>query len=285
MLDRNLEIFIRVAEYGSFTIASQVLYISQPAISHAIRHLEEELKVQLFYRDKRNGLILTEVGKKILALARQMEDIDNRILQTAYQENNLISGRLRIASLPSLTATYVSRTLGIFHDRYPNVKVEIKEGSPQEIRKMVEGYTVDLALSTSPYDQFDHLTLKKDEMVAISSKKKRQAGIVDLSHPEETLILTRPAYETIMDNTSRGNFIDMRKTIIVQNINTLTHMVSDNIGIGIISNHPLSSEDDVFSVYEISPAIPFEIGIFAANFEEMTPVAKEFVEVLKTVVL
>lgn len=73
------------------------------------------------------------------------------------------------------------------------------------------------------------------------------------------------------------------KTIIVQNINTLTHMVSDNTGIGIISNHPLSSEDDVFSVYEISPAIPFEIGIFAANFEEMTLVAKEFVNVLKEI--
>ncbi len=281
MLDRNLEIFIKVAEYGSFTIASQILYISQPAVSHAIKHLEEDLKVQLFYRDKRMGLILTEVGKKILALARQMEDIDNRILQTAYQENNLISGKLRIASLPSLTATYVSQTLGIFHERYPNVKIEIKEGSPQEIRSMVEGYMVDFALSTSPYDQFDYITLKQDEMIAISGGMQKQAGIVDLSHPEETLILTQPAYETIMDNTSQGHFIDMGKVIIVRNINTLTHMVSDNIGFGIVSNHPLTSANGAFCIHEIAPTVKFEIGLFSINLKEMTPVAKEFVNVLQ----
>ena len=160
MLDRNIEIFIKVAEFNSFTVAAQVLYISQPAVSHAIKHLEDELKVQLFYRDKRKGLVITDIGKKILSLVRQMEDIDNRITQIAYQENNLISGTLRIASLPSLTASYVSHTLKMFHQLYPNVKIEIREGTPQEVKAMVDGYMVDLAFSTSPYDQYDYITIK-----------------------------------------------------------------------------------------------------------------------------
>lgn len=281
MFDRNLEIFIRVAEYGSFTIASQVLYVSQPAVSHAIKHLEDELKVQLFYRDKRKGLILTEVGKKILTLARQMEDIDNRILQTAYQENNLISGRLRIASLPSLTATYVSQTLKIFHERYPNVTIEIREGSPQEIISMVDGYMVDLALSTSPYQQFDHITLKHDEMVAISSGAQKRSRVIDLSHPEETLILTKRAYETIIDNTSKGHFIDMRSVIIVENIDTLIHMVKDQIGIGVISKHPLSLSNEDFTTQKITPSVQFDIGLFSISLNEMTPVAREFVNLLQ----
>lgn len=284
MMDRNLEIFIRVAEYGSFTTASQVLYISQPAVSHAIKHLEAELKVQLFYRDKRTGLILTEVGEKILSYARQMEDINNRILQTAYQENNLISGRLRIASLPSLTSTYVSQTLRVFHERYPNVKIEIKEGSPQEIREMLEGYMVDLAFSTSPYNQFDFITIKQDEMVAASRENRGKSNALDLSHPDETVIITKPAYETIMDNTSKGNFIDMGRVIIVQNISTLLNMVNDKIGVGIISKHPLSSSQDNFYIRELIPPVKFDIGVFAADLKELTPVAKEFICLLKEII-
>ena len=65
MLDRNIEIFIKVAEFNSFTVAAQVLYISQPAVSHAIKHLEDELKVQLFYRDKRKGLVITDINSII----------------------------------------------------------------------------------------------------------------------------------------------------------------------------------------------------------------------------
>lgn len=90
MLNHNLETFIKVAEHGSITQAAKTLYITQPAVSNAISKLETDLKVKLFFRDKRNGLILTDVGQKILILAKQMEDINNRICQAAYKENNFI---------------------------------------------------------------------------------------------------------------------------------------------------------------------------------------------------
>ena len=111
MLNRNLELFIKVAEYGSITKAAKALYITQPAISNALAKLEGELGVKLFFRDKRNGLLLTEVGKQILLLSRQMEDIDNRIYQTAYQEKHLLRGRLRIAVLTSQVSTLQYKSL------------------------------------------------------------------------------------------------------------------------------------------------------------------------------
>ena len=64
MMSRNLEIFIKVAECGSITRVSKMLYITQPAVSNAISKLETELKVKLFFRDKRNGLLLTDVGHR-----------------------------------------------------------------------------------------------------------------------------------------------------------------------------------------------------------------------------
>lgn len=256
-----------------------MLYISQPAVSHAIKHLEDELKVQLFYRDKRKGLVITDIGKKILSLVRQMEDIDNRITQIAYQENNLISGTLRIASLPSLTASYVSHTLKMFHQLYPNVKIEIREGTPQEVKAMVDGYMVDLAFSTSPYDQYDYITIKEDQMLCISqSSSKRKVILSKLDH---TLILTKSAFETVMDNTKNGNFIDMKNVIIVQNLDSMMNMVNDGIGDGIISAHPLTYIKKEYTINDLKPDINFEIGVFTNNLNELTPVAKEFVRILK----
>lgn len=69
MLNHNLRIFIRVAEKGSITETANELYISQPAVSKAIKILEDELNLKLFHRDKRKGLILTDIGHEILFIA------------------------------------------------------------------------------------------------------------------------------------------------------------------------------------------------------------------------
>ena len=83
MLNNNLHIFITAAQTGSLTEAAKKLYVSQPAISQAIKKLEE-LDVKLFIRSKRSSLILTDFGKEILVLANQMYDLENRLYQSAF---------------------------------------------------------------------------------------------------------------------------------------------------------------------------------------------------------
>ena len=83
MSNNNLRIFITVAELESLTEAAKKLYISQPAVSQAIKKLEEELGVKLFIRNKRSRLMLTDIGKKVLAIAYQMTDLENRLYQAA----------------------------------------------------------------------------------------------------------------------------------------------------------------------------------------------------------
>ena len=154
MLDRNLEIFIRAAENLSLTKAAKELFVTQPAVSNAIRKLETDLNIKLFLRNKRSGIRLTSAGEKILTLAKQMENLDNLIYQAAFEENNLVGGRLRIGTLPTLTSAIVSKTLRAFLSDHPDVTVEIKEGSPNDVLKIVESHSVDFALSCEPYRQF-----------------------------------------------------------------------------------------------------------------------------------
>lgn len=60
IISNNLRIFLRVAEKGNITKIAGELYVSQPAVSKAIKNLEEKLQLKLFHRDKHRGLILTD---------------------------------------------------------------------------------------------------------------------------------------------------------------------------------------------------------------------------------
>ena len=281
MLNRNIELFIKTAEYGSITRVAKVFYISQPAVSNAIAKLEADLGVKLFFRDKRNGLILTDAGNKILTLAKQMEDIDNRIYQTACMEKNMMGGRLRIAVLTSLVSTILSKALKKYHQLYPKIDIEIKEGTPSEIFKMTEEHSVDFAVSCSPFGNFDAVTLLHDRMMAIFPPGSTDKNSVDLGNPPDMLIINKPAYETILDYTVGKDDIRFKKKIIVQNAETAIHMVEDGVGVGLISEYTLNTLAGSLKKYPVTPDIVFEIGLFANDLNDLTPAAGEFIRIIK----
>ena len=80
----NLKVFINVADSGSITRTAEALFISQPAVSKAVKAIEKELGVSLFYRDKKTGIKLTDTGERVLIYARQMLLLEEKLYQTAY---------------------------------------------------------------------------------------------------------------------------------------------------------------------------------------------------------
>lgn len=281
MMNRSLEIFIKVAECGSITRVAKVLYITQPAVSNAISKLETELNVKLFFRDKRNGLLLTDVGQKIFLLAKQIEDLDNRIAQTAYLENHFVEGRLRIAALTSLVSTILSKALKEYVAAFPGVTVEIREGSPNDIFRMVEEHTVDFAISCSPFGKFDSIKLCRDRMAAMFPKEYSDVLQVDLTAPPELLIINKPAYETILDHIKQ--LLPTEKFLQVQTAETAINMVLDGIGIGILSEYTMNTLVAGYRKYPVTPEISFDIGVFANDLNDLTPAAQRFVNMIKTV--
>lgn len=282
IMNRNLEIFIKVAELGSITRTAKTMYITQPAVSNAISKLETELNVKLFFRDKRNGLILTDVGHKILLLAKQMEDLDNRIMQTAYKENHLIEGRLRIASLTSLVSTILSKALKQYRTLFPGVVVEIKEGTPNDIFRMVEEHDVDFAISCSPFGKFDFIPLIHDKMAAMLPKEIPGLTGIDLNNPSDLLIINKPAYETISDYIKQS--LPTETFLLVETAETAINMVLDGIGIGVLSKYTMDTLVPECPKYLLAPKITFDIGIFANNMEDLMPAAQEFVHIIKQII-
>ena len=271
MLNNNLRTFITVAELESLTEAAKKLYVSQPAVSQSIKKLEDELGVRLFIRNKRSKLILTDVGRKVLALAYQMADLENRLYQTAYEENHMMGGMVHIASVPLGVSIILSRVLPVFRKQFPNVSVELLEGNPLEVKNMVANYQADLGISTSPYMDLDHRPLMQDRMVSISRDSSKK---IDLKKDSTGLVLCRVAYESVTEQLS-GRGIDLSHSLVVEAASTQINMIERGNGSGIISELMLSTIPNELVRGKVSPGMEVEISLLANDFNELSTAAAE----------
>ncbi len=82
----QLQVLIKTVELGSFTKAARVLNMTQPAMNHAISSIESELGVTILIRDKRKGLLVTDVGNRILVHIREILSSVEKIEQEVAME-------------------------------------------------------------------------------------------------------------------------------------------------------------------------------------------------------
>ncbi|RED41837.1 LysR family transcriptional regulator [Paenibacillus sp. VMFN-D1] len=154
MRTEQLRYFIEIAKSGSFTTAAEQLHISQPSISQAISNLEQELGVKLFERS-RYGIKLTSVGQSILLKAQGILNIMEEIILEADSEAKEVSGRLRIAAIPSICDSYLSDVLSNYKNKFPHVRIEVKEVGTNQIIQDVLADHVDIGIISSyPNEQF-----------------------------------------------------------------------------------------------------------------------------------
>lgn len=276
MLNNNLRIFITAAELESLTDAAKKLYVSQPAISQAIRKLEEELNVKLFIRNKRSSLKLTDAGRDILALAYKMADLENKLYQRAYEENHLMGGMIRIASVPLGVSLILSHVLPIFKKQFPEVQVELLEGSPFEVKNMVLNFQADIGITTSPYLGLSHKLLMIDHMVSISQDK---AVRIDLRKENKDLILCRVAKDSCQEQLA-GQNVDLSHAQVVEAASTQINMIENNNGKGVISELMLSTIPNELVRGSVLPKMEIEISLIAHDFKELPAAAKEISDMI-----
>jgi LysR family transcriptional regulator, carnitine catabolism transcriptional activator len=129
MDSRRLEYFVAVVDHGGFTAASRAIFVSQPALSLAVKELEADVATPLFSRVGRR-VHLTAAGSALLGPARQvLRDLETGRAAVAAVAG-LEAGSLSLASLPTLAADPLAALVGRFHRHHPGVGVEL--ASPED---------------------------------------------------------------------------------------------------------------------------------------------------------
>jgi DNA-binding transcriptional LysR family regulator len=131
---RRLEIFLSVVEEGGFSAAADALEMSQPAVSQAVRELEEDLGSALFHRLGR-GVALTPAGEALVVPARQtLQDL--RIGRALVEDvAGLRSGRLDLACLPTLAVAPLAPLVGAYRLENPGVSIVLSD--PRDTAELV----------------------------------------------------------------------------------------------------------------------------------------------------
>lgn len=280
MINHNLKIFLAVVKNNGITEAANSLYISQPSISQSIKALEKSLNVKLFHRKGKQGLILTDVGKKMYLIALEMQHLEDQLYQTAFRENNFLGGMLRIGALPILTATILPKPLYVFKTKYPSVNIELMEGTPSELQKLVEQHQVDFSITCSPFGKLDHETLLWDQMVGILPDGDT-LDMIDLRENTEHLILAKAGSETAIEELMGKYHLDFSKNILTTSGDAVIRLVQAGNGRGIISEFTLKNFAPEMKYIPVVPEVKFEIGLQSVDLGDLTPVAQEFVRILK----
>ncbi|MFH1116838.1 MAG: LysR family transcriptional regulator [Pseudomonadota bacterium] len=208
----QLKAFYFAATHGSFTLAAEKLFITQPAVSMQVKALEACYGVQLFVRRKKE-LQLTDVGddlfqiaKRIFGMVREAENL----LELAGEPKTEV---LKIGSTKTLVRYVLAKYISTFQKSYPLVQIQIDDGSSREMVQSVLRNENDLAIvgRVTYDDSLQVIPFFEDELVLMAAPshplcKKAVVSIEDLKG--ESLILrekgsgTRELVERVLEKTS-----------------------------------------------------------------------------------
>ena len=144
---KQLEYFVAAGEIGSVKRAADQIAISQPSVSSAIVHLEEELGVQLFVRHHAQGVSLTKAGKIMMQEAKILLEKANELYNVANESSDTMQGEVNVGFMVTVAPLIAPELTYGFTNKYPKVKTKISEGSHEEMLKKLQSLEIDVAVT------------------------------------------------------------------------------------------------------------------------------------------
>lgn len=144
----QLEYLLAVANCGSFSLAAEHCFVTQPSLSMQIKSLEEELGVILLDRSKK-PVIPTEAGEVVLEQVRETLKAYNYIRESVAELKGETAGKLRLGVIPTIAPYLLHRFIPDFVKRYPKVELEIREMVTADIVDALRHDRIDAALVAS----------------------------------------------------------------------------------------------------------------------------------------
>ena len=182
----QLRTFREVAETLNFTKASEKLHLTQSAVSHQIKALEEEFGVPLFIRGKR-GVILTDAGKVALEYAERILVEAEEMTKRVIGREKALVGRVRVAAATQALVYLFAPLFEEFMDANESIDLVFRTtvSTDQTIEDILNGFS-DVGFASLPVysPNLDVIELFEDELVLVVGKKHRLAKMEKVSTEE-----------------------------------------------------------------------------------------------------
>src|SRR5215831_9060967 len=163
----HLEMFVATVEAGGVQKAADRVFRTQPAVSMALRRLEEEIGAPLFDRSNRGAYVLTPSGELLYTSAKRLLRLRDETLAEVRDLHELRAGKVRIGANESTMNYLLPNLVAAFQEKYPKVKLELQRQNSAGLIQDVKENSVDLAFIGFMPEQKDleAMPVMRDELV------------------------------------------------------------------------------------------------------------------------
>ncbi len=284
-------IFYIVAKEGSISASSNILFISQPAITFQIKKLEKQLGVSLFTRTK-HGMILTDEGKVLFEYVKNgIENISNG--ENALSNlKNLDSGTIRIGVSTTICRYILMPYLERFHKKYPNIDIQINNNISNNLIKELRNGNLDILMLFSPLTENKDLIMtpiKDVQDIFVGNKKyynliNKSNNLNDFKSYPLIFPNISSNSRTYLNKYLKDNNVDLKPKLEVMSYNLIVDLIKAGFGIGYVTKEFIKDELENKSLYEINitPSIPKRTIVIAImDKKEPNYSVKKLIETIK----
>ena len=237
-----LRLFATVAETGSFSRATTVLNLSQPAISQGVRDFELQLGCRLLDRSPK-GVKPTREGRALMRHARSVFAAERAAEEELKSLRGLDSGSLRIGASTTIATYLLPEYLGQFHQTYPGIDLHLVSANTRDIADLMLRHEIEIALVEGPVEDDGLLSepWQTDIMTMIAAPSHpfaREDPPIDPARlAEELLVIREPGSGSreVVNQALSAHAIQPSRTLEVGSTEAIKQLVAAGVGVSIVS--------------------------------------------------
>jgi DNA-binding transcriptional LysR family regulator len=280
----GLQAFLAIAERGSFQRAAAQLNLSQTALSHRMKKLEQDLGLKLFVRTTRQ-VTLTDAGAQLLPNAQRMVGELAASFEDLRQKGREKQERIAVCFLPTLAVHYLPALLREFRATHPAVSVRIYDNSATEICDLVRNGTAEfgLTLSSDTHPDLEVKPLMKEPFVLLCPKshaiaKGGQVNWSDLAGIPLVRTSRQAGNRLLIDDAlgPRRDQLDWRWEVL--HIATAASIARSGVGLTVVPRLAIDGIDmaGLVALPLNNPGVTRTIGILSSRERPLSPTAEAF---------
>jgi LysR family hydrogen peroxide-inducible transcriptional activator len=235
----ELKFIVAVAQERNFRRAAEKCFVTQPALSLAIKKLEDELNVIIFERS-RTDVTITEIGEKIVEQAEKVLEEAARIKQLAEMGKNQLIGTFKLGMIHSVGPYLLPEIIPILRKITPDMPLEVEENLTANLETQLRNGVIDAAVIALPFDVpgFQYRVLYDEEFDVVVPNQHHWANrkyIKPEELSEEKVLLLNSGHCFSNQVTQACPELSRKGEILQGNsLETIRNMVASNLGITVL---------------------------------------------------
>jgi len=266
----DIKYFITICETLNITRASEIIGISQPALSYSIKRLESELGGQLFIRLK-NGIQLSKLGEEFKLRSRRLLYEWEQAQNLANSETGLIQGSYTIAVHPSVALYTLDKFMPKLQAEFPELTFNFVHGLSREMSEKVISWEADfgIVVNTIRHPDLVISELCHDEVTIFYAKNAQQRLIYDENLAQSQFLLKKIGKKNNFNGALRS-----------ANLEVVAKLTSLGLGYGLLPTRVATQYKHLKKLND-APVFRDEISLIYRPEKHNNPISKKIIQIIK----